>query len=314
MNYTATALRHTGSAHRMCQDRCRMERRGDRLILTAADGHGARPFVRTGLGARFACTAAVRVLGDGLPAEDVPAAIKRRYDTMVARHLEFRPLAPWELQRLDGRPPEAAYGTTLMAVSITEAGTALYQLGDGEVHIFDADGQLMDPLPADEQCQGHLTSSLCSSKSSSLASFRMAVHPIPAAAVLMFTDGCEGGLIRAAAALTAPEILEEGLLGMFAATRHGDDQTCLAAFDAEIVSGETFQAGLHWTLDNLRAKAKHQRQEQSERAELAQLQSYLSLALQKARRMASGESKSYLNSLRPSVERYSMLRKKYHPC
>ena len=309
------AVRRTGSAHRHCQDRYRVISDGDRLILAVADGHGGRPYVRSGLGARMACAAAAEVLLNCPDPAQIPGAIKDRYDGLVARHLALRPLADWELERLGGRPPAEAYGTTLLAALVGPDSTGLFQLGDGDLHALDLRGDFFPALPADAACVGNLTTSLASGRDHVLAHFRAAWFPAPAAALVMFTDGCDGGLLRAVRALADPEGPEEQLRELFRETAHGDDQTLLLVCSPE-ADGEDFRAGLGENIRRMEEKRRLQRQERRDRAEYAELKSYLRLALRKAERMRrSGDPAlgAYLDKLEPSFRRMNELRERLEP-
>lgn len=306
--YHLRALQIPGTSHRFCQDRYRIYQDGDKHLLIAADGHGSPPYTRSGLGARFACAAAEAALK--APAANIRAAIKDRYDTMVEKHLAFHPLEDWELARLGQLPHRAAYGTTLLAAALESSRTTLYQLGDGEIYALGADGQLLPPLPDDEFCQGNLTSSLSNGRCFVLQHWRTIRYDTPVAAVLLLTDGCEGGMPQAAAGLAAPETLEQQLAAMLDKTRHGDDQTCLLAFDPEIVEKEGFRQQLASLLQALAEDAKCQKQALQHREELQQLSAYLALATRKANRLAQRNDPAfseYMQSLKPSFDRYMQL-------
>lgn len=299
----------TGSAHRHCQDRYRVVSDGDHLILAVADGHGGRPYVRSGLGARMACAAAVEVLLNCPDPARIPGAIKDCYDGLVTRHLALRPLVDWELERLGDRPPAEAYGTTLLAALLGPDSTGLFQVGDGELYALDPHGDFFPALPEDTACVGNLTTSLASGRAHVLARFRSAWFCGPAVALLLFTDGCGGGLLRAACALADPEGPEEQLRELFRETAHGDDQTLLL-FCSPVTEGEDFRAGLAENICRMEEKRRLQRQMRRDRAEYAELRSYLRLALRKAERMCSTgdpELGAYLDKLESGCRRMNEL-------
>lgn len=313
MRYTLSSRQKTGSAHRSCQDRFRVARNEGRLALIQADGHGGRPYTRSGLGARFACAAAEKVLMSGLSDEKIPAAVKILYDSMVKKHLAFRPLADWEQERVGSRPHEAVYGATLLAAVLTPDSTLCLQLGDGEIHALKADGTFFPSLPEDEGCCGNLTTSLANSRSLALRSFRLVRWPESAAAVMMFTDGCEGGMLQVAAGLADLPSLDAHLEEMLRSTNHGDDQTFLMAYDAAAVQVPAFQETLTGILHDMQEAARCAKQELRDREEYAELSSYLQLALRKAKRMSRKgvpELRDYLAKLKPSYERYLQLQAK----
>lgn len=307
MRYVARNLQRTGSAHELCQDRCRVFCDGNRIILSAADGHGNTAYSRSAQGAFFAANAAVEVLQNETAGADVPAAIKDRYDQQVANHLRYLPLDPQELMRLGNRPQTAAYGTTLLAVRVGADGTDVFQMGDGEIYLFGPDGTLLPELPKDEHCKGNFTSSLSYPRGKALRCFRHLHIPRIATAVMMFTDGCEGGLEKACAGLMEPEKLDACLEEMVSATDHGDDQTCLLVFDADAVAEDTFRKGLVKTLEGIREAARRERRLRRACEEFLQLQEYLTKAVNKAGRMRPHEASAFLRTLQPDMDRYEQL-------
>lgn len=310
------AIQRTGSAHRVCQDRYMVVRHGDRLVLAACDGHGGKPYVRSGLGARLACAAVKNVLTQPTLPPDIPAAIKDCYDAMVARHRAFRPLEDWELERLGSRDPAEAYGTTLLAALITPESTVLLQMGDGDLHALRTNGTFFPALPADENCQGNLTSSMANSRDCVLSHFRCARFEEPAAAVMMFTDGCDGGLLQTAGAALDLEGAEGLLRQMFRDTSRGDDQTVILACAPGSGNDEVFRTNLDKSLSRMRYDIRRRRQEARDREEFARLDNYLRLALKKAGRMlrrGDPEFEAYMDKLKPDFLRMKELQKRMRP-
>lgn len=308
-DYQIHALQVTGSGHRLCQDHYRIYRSDDRMILIAADGHGAPSYTRSGLGARIACAAAEAVLKEKA-AGNIPAAIKDRYDTMVAKHLALRPLADWELERLKEDPQRAVYGATLLAAVIEPDSTTLYQLGDGEIYALDAGGNFLPELPEDDFCLGTMTTSLSNGRAFVLARFRVRHYPCPAAAVLLFTDGCKGGLPVAATGLTGQAEPREGLEAMIQATCNGDDQTVLLACNGQAVLQESFRTGLRASLAAKAEEARQQKRIAKYREELEQLDCFLLLAARNVKRLrkrCDPQLEEYLLSLKPSFDRFAQL-------
>lgn len=314
--YHIRTLQRAGSAHRGCQDRYRVLRREDRLILLVSDGHGGRPYTRSGLGARFACAAAEAVLRKETDSDFIPAAIKDRYDAMVAKHLALRPLEDWEAERLGSLPQPAVYGATLLAAVITPTATELFQLGDGEIHALKADGTFFPGLPADGDCQGNLTTSLAHNREFALRHFRTVRYPEPAAGLMLFSDGCEGGVHQSAVGLADLPALDTHLENMLHITNHGDDQTFLLTWNPEIVDTEPFRNTLTEALQVMAEETRRKKQEMRDLEEYTQLRSYLNLAVRKARRLAqrsAPELDAYLTKLKSSYDRYMQLHNTLHP-
>ncbi len=312
-SYCIRTLQNGGSRHRFCQDRYYTHRCADRLILAVCDGHGGRPYCRSGLGARFAAAAAVAVLESDIEAALIPAAIKDRYDAMVKKHLAHRPLTQREAERAGDMPHSGVYGTTVLAAVITDHGTDIYQLGDGEIRAVSKKGNFFPMLPADESCRGNLTSSLANGREFALRHFRHLHYASPIGALMLFSDGCEGGFLDTAHALTDPSRLEEGLQAMLHRTDHGDDQTFLLAYDPTAIAQESFQETLTQRIKAAREAIRRKNQIRREREEYARLAAYMNLALQKAERMRQAKDPTlqpFLTSLQPSYQRFLQLRKK----
>ena len=308
--YDVRSLQETGSAHRSCQDRYRIIRDEDRLILICADGHGGKAYTRSGLGARFVCAAAAEILRANTPDAQVAGAIKARYDRMVAAHLARRPLEDWEWNRLGQRPPHVVYGTTMLAAVITRTGLAMYQLGDGDIHAIRCDGSFFPPMADDSGCQGNLTTSFANSADVVARHFRMQRYDEPAAALVMFSDGCEGGLTPAVTGLLDLPALQTHLEDTLDQTRHGDDQTLLVAYHPATVYAAPFQEALTATLEARHREEKRRKQELRHRAELIELRTYLSLAIRRAEQMearGAPELAEFLERLAPCYERYNRL-------
>ena len=312
--YCIHSKQSSGSAHSFCQDHYRVLRHGDHLILVVADGHGGTAYTRSDIGASFACAAAEAVLLDGTEPASVPAAIKDRYDAMVADHLNRHPLCQWETDHLGDTPPHGVYGATLLAAVLSDQGTDLYQLGDGEIHTLNQAGAFLPELPADDHCQGNLTSSLANNRDFVLNHFRVSHCDIPVAAIMLFSDGCDGGFLQIAQALTDPENLKSHLQAVFHRTDRGDDQTLLLAYDPEIIADESFQLCLRSAVQTAQAEARKATKAEQDRLELARLREYLSKALGIAQQMQRTGNPSlpvFLETIKPSYRRFEALTAQY---
>ena len=298
----------TGSYHRHCQDHYQIHAEADRVIAAVADGHGGRPYVRSGLGARFACAAAVKLLRAGIAAQEFPKAMKQTFDHMVKKHLEHRPLVDWEQERLDGRPAWQAYGTTLMAAVMTADKAVLFQVGDGEIHALDANGSFLQALPADENCHGNITTSLVQDMPWVLRNFRYRELP-GCSAVMLFTDGFTGAW-KMAEGLLNPEALESHVAETLRRGRHGDDQTFVMVYLPEKVRSDAFQNGLQEHIGLIRTELEKRKQREVIRKELDELRVYLHLAMRRAEKLKeenSADYETYLQKLKPKYERYLQL-------
>ncbi len=310
--YLIHPLQKRGSHHCFCQDYYVTAHHEDRMILVVSDGHGAATYTRSGWGANFACNAMVEVLQSEIAHADVPAAVKDRYDALVAEHMAEHPLADWEVERVGNDPHCAVYGATLLAACITPNGTDLYQLGDGEIHAVDESGSFLPDLPEDELCRGNLTTSIAHNREFALKHFRTMHYDAPVTAIMLMSDGCDGGFLRTANALSDTAQLENNLRAMLRATNRGDDQTVLLAYDPGAVNTEAFRHGLTDAILEAQKEARRARKAMRELEEFERLRSYLKLAYRNIKRMGKQNDprlQEYLDSLAPSYERYMQLLK-----
>lgn len=281
-----------------------------------ADGHGSELHARSSRGANLAAGCAVRVLRTVQAPQDVICAIKTGFDRLVARDLERHPVTGPEQALLDTycAPPEALYGTTLLAVRLMTNGEAdVFQLGDGEIHILIGDGSWADPLPPDPDCEGSATSSLVYPREEAIAHFRHR-HVSDTAAVFLYTDGYRARTsrpCRAAAAFLGGD--SETLLQELSARCHNADDQTFAALALPSVTGDArFCDGFRQTmaqyrdeLDTLHRAGMRLRMLE----ELARLKEYLDMGVARLCRLPKEERAAYSELLRPKAERYFALLK-----
>jgi hypothetical protein len=95
-----------------------------------------------------------------------------------------------QMHRHGGDDATIAYGSTLLLAMVLHGWLILAQIGDGDVVGVRGDGRAIQPVPADPQLDGLVTTSLCGSDP--LADFRVAAIDTEhnqLAAVLLATDG-----------------------------------------------------------------------------------------------------------------------------
>lgn len=143
------------------------------VILAVSDGHGDAQHFRSDIGARLAVTSTVDVLREFVidqpplasagtirraAMDYLPRRLLRGWMERVYAHLEANPLTEQELDRLrrlrgSGKQdliqsqPSIAYGATLVALALTETYLLSIQLGDGDILVADATGQIRRPFP-----------------------------------------------------------------------------------------------------------------------------------------------------------------------
>lgn len=253
------------------------------LTLALADGHSSPRCFRSDIGSRLAVQAALSALDEAmgrspaapgppatepsaeqsLPEESLPEEIVRRWDAAVDAELAAHPFEPAEFERLqvaeDERAREAveahprlAYGTTLVAVAVTESSLLYFQIGDGDILTVADDGQVSRPLPRDERLFANQTTSLCTDQAWHDA--RMAVQSLadtpPPALILLSTDGYANSFpVEAEFLKVGPDLL--ALL-----RQHGLDavSACLPGWLAEAThegSGDDVTLGLIYRIGAL---------------------------------------------------------------
>ena len=239
--------------HPKNQDSFLVSSNGDTTALIIADGHGGAPYVRSSMGSRIACLAAKKAVDSHLTGDELKAAIKDGFDRLVRKHIRLRPFEEWELQKLGNRSGTDAYGTTLLLVIIHPTFTECLQLGDGGLHLVDADGRFTLLLPKDPDCMGNITSSMCYGREEAIRHMRSMTIYQPVAAAILFTDGYNHKATHpyelAALLGTKEENISHRFTEVLKNGRRGDDQTCIFAYDPVIIGSDRFQEGLANTVE-----------------------------------------------------------------
>jgi Protein phosphatase 2C len=203
------------------QDAVATERAGARGVVAAvADGHGHPRHLRSARGSKLAVKVGCQVaqeLADQLEAmpaifaeRDPPATAAATAQDLIKLAEEFlvpNVLSRWrdavladvgadpftqaeQAQRHAGDDATIAYGSTLLLCIELDDWLIMAQIGDGDVVGVRADGQALQPVPADPLLDGFVTTSLCGSDPR--ADFRVAAVDAGQnglLAVLLATDG-----------------------------------------------------------------------------------------------------------------------------
>lgn len=192
-----------------------IDKAGRVMAVAVSDGHGSAKCFRSRIGAQLAVEFAPTVIhaflegsgGSELSAlcrdssTELPKLLTCEWQERVRTHLEQQPIdGPDEetLQEKAGASavqavhenPLLAYGTTLLAVAITESFILYLQLGDGEILTVSDLGDVGRPLPRDETLIANETTSLCLPDAAQR--FRVRLEPLsdrPPALILLCTDG-----------------------------------------------------------------------------------------------------------------------------
>lgn len=199
------------------QDAVATERAGAAgVVVAVADGHGHPRHLRSGRGSRIAVRVGCQVaqeLADQMESDGVlsgqqsvegiagqlqslmgefgiPAVIERWREAVLS-DVGSDPFTEDEQSHRDAADnPVVAYGSTLLLGIAIGDWLLLTQIGDGDVVGVLADGTPIQPVPADPQLDGLVTTSLCGTDPRD--DFRVAVVSTsqnPVLAVLLATDG-----------------------------------------------------------------------------------------------------------------------------
>jgi hypothetical protein len=187
------------------------------VVVAVADGHGSAKCFRSEIGSGFAANLAVEVLWDFATgshdlsnpstlkraAEDhLPRVLARRWKQAVEEDLQRFPASEEELRGLEAKEGDTglkafrernilAYGSTVVAVCVTESYLLFLQIGDGDILTVTTEGEVEMPMPIDDRLLADETTSFCSPRAED--EFRVGYRPLTEAErpvlVLISTDG-----------------------------------------------------------------------------------------------------------------------------
>lgn len=160
-------------------------------VFAVADGHGDSRCCRAHIGSDLICKIAAAELSEFAQTiqkegwvdrllddkenkkliETLVTSIIGKWGNAVNEEFEHNPLTETELAAASGLnidssagiEVEKLYGTTLIAGLLTENYLLLLQQGDGRCDVFNAQGEVFQPIPWDERCVGTGTTSVCDS-------------------------------------------------------------------------------------------------------------------------------------------------------
>ncbi|HQJ90585.1 MAG TPA: protein phosphatase 2C domain-containing protein [Paludibacteraceae bacterium] len=190
-------------------------------IFAVADGHGDSNCPRSNFGSEAACHVAIKALESfansitenamepillGTEADrrkvikPLIANIVSEWRKVVNAHFTENPLTLDERAKCDryldrydrGEKLEHIYGTTLIAGLLTDKYLLLLQQGDGRCDVFDANGEVSQPIPWDDKCFANVTTSLCEDDAAERCRFCVIdVEKEPVIACIADSDGVE---------------------------------------------------------------------------------------------------------------------------
>jgi len=216
--YVELNAHHIGTSHIQsglaCEDYSAVYSDEQVSIIAISDGHGDKNCFRSSRGARYACETAVSLCRqfqsitshiddiaqcdfEGLVVSlesDIADAWKKKVLSDASAH----PFSAEELSSASaqaqgiyrsGQRLEKAYGCTLILAMSADNYWLTIQIGDGKSIAAYRDGVFVEPVPADENCVGNRSTSLCNSNAKE--SFRHYYSKVKPAAAFVSSDGVE---------------------------------------------------------------------------------------------------------------------------
>ena len=224
----AFSATETGYNHRKvekgCEDASNFYTDDKMRICAVADGHGSDNYPRTERGSKYAVETAIECIvnfvntatvNDVLPDEknhysymmQLVTSILRIWHEKVENDYKANPFTEKELEKVsekykqiylssdeNERKIEKAYGCTLIAFVCTDEYSFGMQIGDGKCVVVDKEGNFIEPIPWDENCQMNITTSICDSDARN--EFRFYISANMPVAVFCSSDGIDDSYAR----------------------------------------------------------------------------------------------------------------------
>lgn len=216
--YIELNAHHIGKSHVQsglpCEDYSATYSDDQVSIVVISDGHGDKNCFRSDKGARYACEIAIRLCRqfqnitnhiDDIAQCDfeslvvsLESDISDAWKEIVLSDANAHPFSDEELSIASeqaqgvyrsGQRLEKAYGCTLILSMSTANYWLSIQIGDGKSIAAYKDGVFVEPVPADENCLGNRSTSLCNSNAKE--SFRHYYSKVKPIAAFVSSDGVE---------------------------------------------------------------------------------------------------------------------------
>lgn len=215
---TETGYNHT-RINKVCEDASDFYDDEKIHICVVADGHGSDNYPRTEFGSKFAVDAAIKnviefvntaeksqVINDAENnferMNQLAKSILRSWYESVEEDYNKKPFTEKELEKvsdkyknrylsenIEERKVEKAYGCTLIIYVITDDYSFGMQIGDGKCVLIDENGQFLEPIPWDDDCQLNVTTSICDDDA--IDEFRFYISDKMPTAVFIGSDGID---------------------------------------------------------------------------------------------------------------------------
>ncbi len=216
--YIELNAHHIGKSHvqngMLCEDFSATYSDDQVSIVVISDGHGDKNCFRSNIGARYACETAIRMcrqfqritnhIDDIAQCDFESLTVSLESDIVdawkerVLADADARPFRDEEMSIASeqakevyksGQRLEKAYGCTLILSMSTASYWLSIQIGDGKSIAAYKDGVFVEPVPADENCLGNRSTSLCNSNAKE--SFRHYYSKVKPIAAFVSSDGVE---------------------------------------------------------------------------------------------------------------------------
>lgn len=215
---TETGYNHT-RINKVCEDASDFYDDEKMHICVVADGHGSDNYPRTEFGSKFAVDAAIKnviefvntaeksqVINDAENnferMNQLAKSILRSWYESVEEDYNKKPFTEKELEKvsdkyknrylsenIEERKVEKAYGCTLIIYVIIDDYSFGMQIGDGKCVLIDENGQFLEPIPWDDDCQLNVTTSICDDDA--IDEFRFYISDKMPTAVFIGSDGID---------------------------------------------------------------------------------------------------------------------------
>lgn len=216
MNAKSFHLSVQGASHikknKECQDAALSYYDDDCAIAIVCDGHGGDDYMRSAYGSQFGVKVAEENIknfikniksddlkqNNKLLIKQLEASIINDWNEAIYTHYEENPFTEDELavisdkakkKYLEDKRIESAYGTTMIAVGMTNEFWIGLQIGDGKCVAVNPEGKFLQPIPWDNKCFLNATTSICDSHA--LENFRHFYSEKLPIAVFVGTDGID---------------------------------------------------------------------------------------------------------------------------
>ena len=237
------------------------------LIVAIADGHGSARYPRSQRGAELAVRCAIQLLAEMLESTSETTAshsfIKNTAEQQLPKKL-FQRWVDEVTKDAQGDPPEdndadtvRLYGTTLLAMAVTETFIIFLQIGDGDFRIVTDESQVNLPFVRDEMLLGNETYSLAQKEAWKhiRVHFQM-IGERPPALIMLSTDGYSNSFVSPQdfdqvgtdllamlrqEGVTAIEAKLPEWLAQASSAGSGDDVTVVLVYREELSSVESIE-------------------------------------------------------------------------